>query len=153
MESSLFTNWSNTELVIAGGLVLLSLPLLAFPAVMLMNYSYNRQFRQKAPAKNKKLNLDQIEALFSRQEASQKEIEYAVEVFIQHYAKLPHDKHAGSTKEKFAHHVVMLNYLSQHPNGSKALVQELGNAFIKQNPAYKQDFERKVNSALKMSQK
>lgn len=130
--------------------MLLAMPVLAFPLILTKNYYFKKKHNSLTVQKPKKLVLDQIEALISNKSTSKKDLEHSVEVFAAKFSQLSRDKNPKNTKEKFAHRVVMLNYLAQHPNSFNGLVEQLGNALIKQNPAFRNEFEKKVNSALKM---
>lgn len=128
-------------------ITLLALPFFATPLIVGMNFVHHRKFRKKK--KRSYLSLEEITSIFRQPGATTEELSAAANDFATYHPKLPKDSHTGTTKERFALYVVLLESLSQQANATKDMVVDLGNILIKSNPAFKTDFEKKLNAIIK----
>lgn len=148
MSFTALAHISRVEIVMAGGVVLLAIPMLVFPVVVLMNFLHHRNSSYDTVSDDTNLNFEQIEKIISDKNSPKERFVKAIENYASHYTKLPDDKNSGASKERFAHHLVMINYLTQNNNTTKEHIEKVGYALINENPVYRKDFEKKVGQAL-----
>lgn len=140
---------SKTDIALVAGITLLSMPLLALPVVLLLNFS-NRSKKVTQPKRQTtRLSFEQIKANLSDENTPPSKLKQTVNEFNAHHSKIPTGKSEDSTKDKFALYVVLLRNLAKQKHATKELVLELGNALIKNNPVFKTDFEKRINTTLK----